>query len=87
MNPQATKIVVGIIKERYKDSWWKWARGNSYTDDAGNRIHVHDDSIVWESTDWLDYEVLDLINDQLEAQGIELLAEYGNSYEVMFVSP
>jgi hypothetical protein len=79
-----TKVVVDVIKER-NPNWWKHSRGNSHTDDAGNGIYVHEDSIVWESTDWVDYDVLDLINDRLERLHPDLFVavEYGNSYEVL----
>lgn len=80
-DPRITKIVVEIIKERHP-TLWAFARKNSHRDDAGNGIYVHDDTIVWESAAWLDYEVLDRINEQIEAQGIEAVAEYWNDYEV-----
>ena len=77
-----TNIVVGIIKADHPE-WWQFARKNSYTDDAGNRIHVREDGICWESTSWVDYLVLDRINDAVEKLGIEAVVEYSNSVEVM----
>ena len=47
-NKQVTDVIVGIIKKDHP-TLWQYARANSYKDDAGNRIHVHDDSIVWET--------------------------------------
>jgi hypothetical protein len=77
-----TKIVVDIIKADHP-GLWQFARKNSHTDDAGNRIFVREDGICWETCDWVDYDVIDRINDAVEAQGIEAVVEYSNGYEVM----
>jgi hypothetical protein len=82
---RVTKIVVSIIKQNHP-GLWQFARANSFKDDAGNRIFVHDDSIVWETCEWVDYLVLDQINDQIESQGIPVIAEYLNSYEIQLES-
>ena len=74
-----TSIVVDVIKT----DWAGWFPGRGYTDIAGNRIHVREDGIAWESVAWVDYEVLDRINAEIEAEGIEAVVEYSNSYEVM----
>jgi hypothetical protein len=74
-----TDIVVGVIKENHGD----YFNGRGFTDIAGNRIHVRDDGIAWETRSWVDYGVLDTINDRVEAAGIEAVVEYSNSYEVM----
>jgi hypothetical protein len=85
MNTEVAKIIIGLIKERHP-TVWTLTRKDSKQDDAGNRIYVHDDSIVWETMAWLDYEVLDRINEQIEAKQLDYVAEYGNSYEV-FIEP
>jgi hypothetical protein len=77
-----TDIVVDIIKTDHPQLW-QFARKNSFTDDAGNCIFVREDGICWETAEWVDYLVLDRINDAVEAQGIEAVVEYSNSYEVM----
>lgn len=84
IDEQVTKIVANIIKERHPNLW-VFSQGSTLKDDAGNRIFVHEDSLCWESAAWLDYEVLDRINEQIEALdlNIQVAAEYGNSYEVI----
>jgi len=82
LTPEVRDIVIDVIKTRHPREF-QFAHGNSFKDDAGNRIHVHPDSIVWETVDWLDYEVLDRINERLERDGLPFVAEYGNSYEVL----
>jgi hypothetical protein len=74
-----TDIVVGVIKDDHAD----WFLGRGFTDIAGNRIHVREDGIAWESTSWVDYVVLDRINEAVEAAGIEAVVEFSNSYEVL----
>lgn len=78
---RVTKIVVDELKKAHPDAW-KWARKNSYRDDAGNRIYVHPDSIVWETVQWVDYTLLDAINDRIQDENLPFVAEYAGSYEV-----
>lgn len=78
---RVTKIVVDVIKT-YHPEWWQFARANSFTDDAGNPINVRDDGICWESTDWCDYEILDVINGRIEREELPFVVEYQGSYEV-----
>lgn len=79
---RVTKIVVELIKADHP-GLWQHAPKNSYKDDAGNHIWVREDGICWETCEWVDYTVLDLINVILEDQGIDAVAEYSNSYEIM----
>jgi hypothetical protein len=81
MDREVAGIIIGVIKERNPEHF-AYSHGNSYTDIAGNRIHVHDLSIVWETRAWLDYEVLDIINERLEFAGYPVVAEYAGDYEI-----
>jgi hypothetical protein len=83
---RVTKVVVDLIKQKHP-GLWQYARANSYTDDAGNRIHVREDGICWETQEWVDYDIVDQINDILYINhGLPFYVEYSNSYEVMVMS-
>lgn len=80
-NQIVTDIVVDELK-RACPGLWQFARKNSHTDDVGNPISVRDDGICWESASWVEYDLLDRINERIEEEGLPIVVEYANSYEV-----
>lgn len=79
---RVTRIVVAAIK-RTRPQLFQHVRANAHRDDVGNPIHVREDGIAWETCEWVDYALLDEINDAVEAAGVAAVVEYSNSYEVM----